>query len=78
MVQVAIAPLFGCFPVAKWFLAVYVRDVWSRLHASLTSTYGSILKIDLFKQGTAMDTANWATSIGNERGDCPLHIDYII
>ena len=72
------APLFQRFPTAKWFLAVYVRDVWSRLpslHALLTSTYGCILKIDSMKkicrklQGAAVDTASWATSIGNERGE---------
>lgn len=44
---------FPKFPTAKWFLAVYVRDVWSRLPAllaALTSTYGRILKIDSTKK----------------------------
>ena len=72
------APLFQRFPTAQWFLAVYVRDVWARLPsllASLTSTYGCILKIDSTKknckkmQGAAAGTANWATSVGNERGE---------
>ena len=72
------APPFPRFPAAQWFLAVYVRDVWSRLPsllASLTSTYGCVLKIDSSKkickkmQGAAVDMANWATSIGNERGE---------
>ena len=69
---------FPKFPTAKWFLAVYVRDVWSRLPsllAALTSTYGKILKVDSTKkvcrklQGKAANTASWATSVGNERGE---------
>ena len=39
-------------PTQKWFLATYVRDVWSRLlilKSSATSIYGSILKIDSTK-----------------------------
>jgi hypothetical protein len=31
-------------PTAKWLLAVYVKDVWSRLPALLTSVYGSVDK----------------------------------
>ena len=76
--EYAEAPPFPFFPTAQWFLAVYVRDVWSRLPsllASLTSTYGSIIKIDSSKkickklQGAAVGTASWATSIGNEKGE---------
>ena len=40
------------FRSAKWFLAAYVRDVWSRLPAlkdAVTSTFGTILKIDSTK-----------------------------
>ena len=57
---------------------VYLRDVWSRLPALLvvvTSTFGSILKVDSTKkvckklQGTAANTASWATNVGNERGE---------
>ena len=59
------------------FMSAYVRDVWSRLsalQASDTSVYGSILKIDSTKkvvrklQGSAANTASWATNVGNERG----------
>ena len=66
------------FPTPKWFLALYVRDVWSRLPsllAQVTSTFGTVLKVDSTKkvvrklQGAAADTANWATSVGNERGE---------
>ena len=65
-------------PMQQWFLAVYVCDVWSRLptlHAAVTSTYGSILKIDSTKKvtkklsGTATGSASWATNVGNERGE---------
>ena len=44
---------FPSFPHHRWFLAVYVRDVWQRLPALLaaaTSVYGSILKIDSTKK----------------------------
>ena len=69
---------FGAFPKAAWFLAVYTRDVWSRLPtllASATSVYGSILKIDSTKkickklQGEGANTASWATNVGNKRGE---------
>ena len=44
------------------------------LLAAATSTYGSILKIDSTKickklQGAAVNTASWATNVGNERGE---------
>ena len=69
---------FPPFPKAQWLLAVYVRDVWTRLPAllaQLTSVYGRVLKIDSTKkivkklQGATADTASWATNIGNERGE---------
>ena len=44
---------FPNFPGPKWFLAVYIRDVWSRLHelkAAVTSAFGSILKVDSTKK----------------------------
>ena len=69
---------FRSLPMQQWFLAVYVRDVWSRLStllAAVTSTYGSILKIDSTKKvtkklcGAAAGSASWATNVGNERGE---------
>ena len=69
---------FPQLPTAKWLLAVYVRDVWSRLPAllaQLTSVYGRVLKVDSTKkvvkklQGADANTATWATNIGNERGE---------
>jgi hypothetical protein len=71
------APPFKPLPCSQWFLAAYIRDVWTRLDvlkASLTSTLGTILKMDSTKkvckklQGEAKGTASWATSVGNERG----------
>ncbi len=67
----------------RWFLAAYVRDIWHRLPALLavaTSTYGSILKIDSTKkvckklQGSAANTASWATNVGNERGEVVVSV----
>ena len=74
---------FQPFYSPKWFLAVYVRDVWSRLPtllAAATSIYGSILKVDSTKkickklQGAAANSAQWATNIGNERGEIVISI----
>ena len=67
----------------SWFLTAYVRDVWSRLpalQASVTSTFGAILKIDSTKkvvkklQGSAANSASWATNIGNERGEVLISV----
>ena len=77
------APSFPTFSGARWFLSVYVRDVWSRLPALLaaaTSVYGSILKIDSTKkitkklQGKAANTAAWCTNVGNERGELVVSV----
>lgn len=71
-------PRFKDIPKSKWFLACYVRDVWSRLDyikASITSTYGSVLKIDSTKKickklaGQDANTASWVTNVANERGE---------
>ncbi|KZS02231.1 Uncharacterized protein APZ42_000804, partial [Daphnia magna] len=71
-------PPFSALPTAKWFLATYVRDVWSRLYylkGSMTSIYGTIIKIDSTKKITRKlqeqwaNTASWCTNVGNERGE---------
>ena len=71
------APIHN-LPKMQWFLALYVRDVLSRLPdllAYVTSTYGSILKIDSTKKvtkklaGADAGSASWATNVGNERGE---------
>ena len=55
------------FPTPKWFLAAYVKHVRSQLPsllAQVTSTFGTILKVDSTKkvckklQGAAANTAN--------------------
>ena len=54
-VTYATLPLFHNPPCCKWFLATYIRDVWSRLPAlksRITSVYGTILKIDSTKKIT--------------------------
>ncbi|KAI9525224.1 hypothetical protein NQZ68_009904 [Dissostichus eleginoides] len=64
-------------PSSRWVLSVYGRDILSRMDhikASITSTFGSILKMDSTKKirkklaGHAKGTALWVTSIGNEVG----------
>eukprot|EP00794_Sanderia_malayensis_P021122 gene21122-23194_t len=69
---------FKSLPPASWFLAAYARDVWSRresLKASLSSVFGSILKIDATKKtcrklaGNDANSANCVLNVGNERGE---------
>ena len=76
-------PQLGLFRSAKWFLAAYVRDVWSRLpalRAAVTSTFGTILKIDSTKkvckklQGECANMASWTTNVGNERGEVVISV----
>ncbi|KAI0231538.1 hypothetical protein LSAT2_018107 [Lamellibrachia satsuma] len=76
-------PQLEMFRSAKWFLAAYVRDVWSRLptlKAAVTSTFGEILKIDSTKkvcmklQGASVNMAAWATNVGNERGEVLISV----
>ena len=64
-------------------MSVYLKDVWSRLPelmAQITSTFGSILKIDSTKkvvrklQGRAAGSASWATNIGNEKGEVVMSV----
>lgn len=70
-------------PSAKWFLACYVRDVYSRLDllkAAATSIYGKVLKIDSTKkvtrklQGVDAGRGNWVTNVGNERGEIEISV----
>jgi hypothetical protein len=76
-------PVFKTPPTQKWFLAVYVRDVWSRLETlkgNATSIYVSILKIVSTNkvtrklQGTSADSVSWCTNVGNEKGEILLSI----
>lgn len=72
-------------PVAKaaWLLTVYCRDVLTRLEkvkASITSTFGTVLKIDSTKKitrklaGAAAGTAAWATNVGNKFGQVLISV----
>ncbi|XP_068424608.1 uncharacterized protein [Clinocottus analis] len=62
-------------PSPVWLLTVYSYDVLSQLDKykfRITSTFGSILKMDSTKKvmkklaGAASDTAAWVTNVGNE------------
>jgi len=70
-------------PSPKWFMACYVRDVYSRLDllkAAATSVYGKVLKIGSTKkvtkklQGVEANSANWVTNVGNERGEIVISV----
>ncbi|KAI4795374.1 hypothetical protein KUCAC02_031454 [Chaenocephalus aceratus] len=70
-------PIMPTLPSPSWLLTVYGYDIMTRLDeykARITSTFGSILKMDSTKKvtkklaGTASDTAAWVTNVGNEYG----------
>ncbi|KAF6715539.1 hypothetical protein FQA47_016413 [Oryzias melastigma] len=70
-------------PSYKWLLVVYSRDILNRfedIKANITSTYGSILKMDSTRKitkklsGPAKGTAQWLTSIGNELGQVLISV----
>ncbi|XP_024148415.1 uncharacterized protein LOC112158940 [Oryzias melastigma] len=70
-------------PSPIWLLTVYGYDVLTRLDeykARITSTFGSILKMDSTKKvtkklaGAASDLATWATNVGNEHGQVLMSI----
>ena len=72
-----VAEKFKTIPTPKWLLSAYACDVWRRsesLKATITSTFGSVLKIDSTKkilkklQGRFKDSASWVTNVGNEYG----------
>ncbi|XP_034749130.1 uncharacterized protein LOC117957472 [Etheostoma cragini] len=70
-------------PSAFWLLTVYSHDIMARLEeykARITSTFGSILKMDSTKKvtkklaGTAADTATWVTNVGKEHGQVLISV----
>ncbi|XP_034460728.1 uncharacterized protein LOC117773137 [Hippoglossus hippoglossus] len=70
-------------PSCKWLLSVYSQDILTRLEdikARITSTYGTILKMDSTRKitkklaGTAKGTAHWLTSVGNEYGQVLISV----
>ena len=76
-------PAFVPVPKYKWFLTVYVQDIMARvdyIKASITSTFGRILKMDSTKKivrklaGHSAGTASWATNVGNEMGQVLMSV----
>lgn len=70
-------------PSPIWLLTVYGYDVLTRLDeykARITSTFGSILKMDSTRKvtrklaGTASDTVAWVTNVGNEHGQVLISV----
>ncbi|KAJ8370906.1 hypothetical protein SKAU_G00109340 [Synaphobranchus kaupii] len=70
-------------PTPVWLLNVYCYDVLSRLDevkARVTSTFGSILKMDSTKKvtkklaGFTADTEAWVTNVGNEFGQVLISV----
>ncbi|KAK0135333.1 hypothetical protein N1851_028826 [Merluccius polli] len=70
-------------PTNRWLLTVYGKDLMSRMDhikASITSTFGSILKMDSTKKmtkklaGAAKGTALWVSSVSNEVGQVLISV----
>ncbi|MCI4379009.1 hypothetical protein PGIGA_G00222900 [Pangasianodon gigas] len=70
-------------PTSKWLLTIYGKDIIScldHIKASITSTFGTILKMDSTKKitkklaGHARGTAQWMSSVGNERGQILISV----
>ncbi|KAM8822470.1 uncharacterized protein AB9W97_004889 [Spinachia spinachia] len=81
--QIPPPPQMPPVPSPVWLLTVYSYDVLARLEeykARITSTFGSILKMDSTKKvtkklaGIASDTAAWATNVGNEHGQVLMSV----
>ncbi|XP_023815154.2 uncharacterized protein LOC110013889 [Oryzias latipes] len=76
-------PPMPTVPKHRWMMQVYAQDVLQRLtevKASVTSTYGRILKLDSTKKvarklaGRGFGTATWATNVGNEHGQIIMSV----
>ncbi|XP_070203391.1 uncharacterized protein [Littorina saxatilis] len=76
-------PAMTIVPEYEWILAVYLQDVLQRLDfvkASITSTFGRILKMDATKkivkklQGRSKGTAEWCVNVGNEHGQVLMSV----
>lgn len=76
-------PTFRPPPKASWFLTVYALDIMKRrdhIKASITSTFGRILKLDSTKKivrklaGQSAGTAAWCTNVGNETGQVLMSV----
>ena len=71
-------PDMPSIPKPAWFLSLYLRDVLGHLDkikAKITSTFGTVLKMDSTKKitkklvGKATGTVSWSTNVGNEYGE---------
>ncbi|XP_019626538.1 PREDICTED: uncharacterized protein LOC109471641 [Branchiostoma belcheri] len=79
----AAPPVMTDVPQPKWLLAVYAKDVLQRLgevKASVTSIFGTVIKMDSTKKvtkklaGAAAGTAAWVTNVGNEHGQILMSV----
>ncbi|XP_051795185.1 uncharacterized protein LOC110962328 isoform X2 [Acanthochromis polyacanthus] len=70
-------------PTNRWLMTVYAKDIISRMDhikATITSVFGSILKMDSTKKitkklaGAAKGTALWLTSVSNELGQILISV----
>ncbi|XP_044023334.1 uncharacterized protein LOC122862134 isoform X2 [Siniperca chuatsi] len=70
-------------PSNSWLLSTYTRDSFTRieeLRAKVTSTFGSILKMNSTKKvtrklaGADAGTTQWMTSVGNELGQVLMSV----
>ncbi|XP_035988143.1 uncharacterized protein LOC110367754 isoform X2 [Fundulus heteroclitus] len=70
-------------PSCQWLLSVYSQDILTRLDdikAHITSTYGTILKMESTKKvpkklaGTAEGSGLWLSSVGNEHGQILISV----
>ncbi|XP_051800637.1 uncharacterized protein LOC127532673 [Acanthochromis polyacanthus] len=76
-------PQMPPLPSPEWLLTVYGYDVLTRLEeykARITSTFGSILKMDSTRKvtkklaGISSDTAAWVTNVANEHGQVLISV----
>ncbi|RVE63408.1 hypothetical protein OJAV_G00135740 [Oryzias javanicus] len=76
-------PKFPDVPSYKWLHVVYSQDILNRcedIKANITSTYGSILKLDSTREitlklnGPDRGTAQRLTSVGNEQGQVLISV----
>ncbi|XP_069106499.1 uncharacterized protein [Argopecten irradians] len=70
-------------PQHRWLMKVYQLDVLQRIDivkASITSLFGTVLKLDSTKKitkklaGKSAKTAMWATNVGNEHGQVIMSV----
>ncbi|XP_028302781.1 uncharacterized protein LOC114463434 [Gouania willdenowi] len=79
----AMYPQMDPIPGPQWILAAHGNHCYGRIEemqASITSVYGSILKMDSTKKitkklaGHVAGTAGWVTNVGNEHGQVLISV----